>query len=704
MLLQKKIIHRLYDWWVSFFWIRPHHLWAFKVSLSVSLVLIPTLFLELSAYGLTLAMGVIAMALSETETHPKARLKSFSITLCSFFIATSVTEIIYPTHQLLFTLWITIGFFFILLLGGIQAKWQSISFGTVLISIYAMIGAKMFNQWFYQPLLLTSGAFCYGFLSWLFLSFRPTRLLEEQLSIAFYRLSEYLEMKSKLFPSETEEQQQQRNELAQKNVEVVQQIERYRLELSQYFSQLNAKEAQTISWMYYHCELLEELHERAASSHERYDVLSNQTSHPELIEGFGLFMAEIAKALNKYASTLLSGTFYKQPIALKWTSSALSNLLYSYSDDNQYNALKLLYSNLKRIEQVLMQLSKNTTTQNILLKFDKKETYYTSLSKIWNYRHPRFRFAVRMCIAFFIGYTLMLFLEIQNGEWIILTSLLVNQQTYSATRIRFWNRVIGTFVGVILGAIISNLLPTKWGQTVLFISSVYAFFYWLRLRYTTAVIFITVFVMSAFNIQSEQGLAVLLPRLLDTLIGAILSFLTVRFLWVDWQYKQLPKLTMKALEANMNYWKHIITKKKVNFYRSQAHIADNALTTAWKNMTIEPRKKRISQKTAYNLTFLNHALLSYMSAFNIQKNIQLSEEEYQICQTITQILTLAHQCLPNPKKLTNDTLSHYRKIEEELLQHKLKRENPKMILLHNITRISVDLLTEISQSEIGKYK
>ncbi|MDO5607263.1 MAG: FUSC family membrane protein [Capnocytophaga sp.] len=699
MIFPQNTIRRLQVWWTAVFWVRPFHLWALKVSLSVSVLLIPLVSAGLSGYGITLAMGVIAMALTETDTHPQGRLKSFGITLVMFFIATVFIELLYPSHPLLFAVWLATGIFLMLLAGGMSSRWQSISFGSVLVSVYAMIGARTFDQWYLQPLLLTAGAFCYGLLSWLFLVYRPTRLLEEQLSLAFYRLSEYLEMKSNLFPSETQGQEQRRNELAQKNVEVVQQIERYRSELFRYLYESNAAEKKHVSWMYHRWELLQELHERAASSHERYDVLSRQTSHLELIEGFGVFMSEIASALALYADAVLREIPYKHPIALHWTSSALYNLLQLHPDDPQYAALTLLYKNLNRIENALSEL---TQSQSDATDFKSaiyiEKPFYNSLLQLMNYKHPRFRFAVRMSLSFLVGYGIIYFFAIQNGEWILLTSLLVNQQTYSATRLRLWHRVVGTFVGVILGALICDLLPTKGGQIILYVGSVYAFFYWVRKRYTTAVIFITIFVMSAFNIQSGQGFSVLLPRLADTLIGAVIAYMSVRFLWVDWQYKQLPQLVRTALLTNTAYWQSILSGTPLGECRTQAHIADNALTTAWKNMSVEPKKKRIPQQTAYRLTFLNHALLSYMSAFSIQGKSAFSDEEKEMCETITTILTQTRQHLSAETTVSEIDIENYRQAEEKLLLRKRSGENPTIILLHNITRISVDLLSEVHQS------
>lgn len=49
------------------------------------------------------------------------------------------------------------------------------------------------------------------------------------------------------------------------------------------------------------------------------------------------------------------------------------------------------------------------------------------------------------------------------------------------------------------------------------------------------------------------GFAILGPRLLDTLLGCLISYGLVAWLWPDWQYKRLPTLIANSLSANARY-------------------------------------------------------------------------------------------------------------------------------------------------------
>ena len=62
--------------WIDVFWKSPPHLWALKVTVSIAfLVTLAETVFHNSFIATTLALGVVAMALGETDVHPRGRLK-----------------------------------------------------------------------------------------------------------------------------------------------------------------------------------------------------------------------------------------------------------------------------------------------------------------------------------------------------------------------------------------------------------------------------------------------------------------------------------------------------------------------------------------------------------------------------------------------------------------------------------------------------
>ena len=295
----------------------------------------------------------------------------------------------------------------------------------------------------------------------------------------------------------------------------------------------------------------------------------------------------------------------------------------------------------------------------------------------------------------------MLLLHFEQGAWILLTSLIVFQQTYSATRIRLFHRVLGTLIGVVLGVTLSLLLPTHAGQILLLLGSIYAFIYWLKKKYTVAAIFITTFVLEIFNLLSSKGIEVMLPRIIDTLVGGAITYLVVRFVWPDWQYKQLPKLLHTAVVKNKRYFESIykggMSEEDYGHNRRTAYNADNALTSAWKGMRLEPKHTRQYQERAFNLTILNHALLSYISAFGVHKHTEeLTEMERTFCYNISCVLGYVSDLLTGDADLVEPDapIQEIGCGEEKIEELQSNQVNRRAGLIYNIAHVSRELLVE----------
>ncbi len=690
--------------WIDVFWKNPPHLWALKVTVSIAflLILAETMF-DNSFIATTLALGVVAMALGETDVHPRGRLKSSIITLLLFLLSSSIVGLLIP-YPVIFGIVLGVMVFSLTLLAGINSRLKGITFGTMLIIIYTMLGSNSSEHWYYQPLLYVAGASIYSTVSVLLLYLKPLRLLRGELSNGFSYLAEYIDVKAGLFPSVPQEQEQLRNQLAQKSIQLAQQIEVCKKDLYSYSSESDAKMREVVDIYYRKWFLLQEMQERATSSHEQYDILSGQVKNADLIEGFGQLMREIARAMQLFAESLLTSEPYKHPISLVWTVTALKNMLLAEEEANEphYSTLSLLMNNLSGLEQSLRNEEK-ADRQIEISDFNSRRPERQPLSAILTPHHPRFRFAVRLTLCLLLGYALMHLFHIEKGAWILLTSLIVCQQTYSATRQRLFHRMFGTLLGVVLGVSLAHLLPTLTGQVLLLLGSIYAFFFWLRKNYTIAAIFITIYVLGAFNLLAGQGVAVMLPRLIDTLIGGLLAYFVVRFIWPDWQYKHLPVLLFTAVTKNKRYFESVydasITETQYSHNRRTAHNADNALTSAWKDMRLEPKSKRHYQQKAFRLTDLNHALVSYISAFGVHNRKvkqSLTEDDLRLCQNVSHILQFAAETMSQRSDDVQfgEHMAQANEWEGEIARIKSDTDNQRIALIHNIARVSRELLVE----------
>ena len=698
------------------FLINPNCLLAVKATASIGMLVIAMLSLGKPFYAVTLGLGALAGALSETNDNPNGRLKSTALKVVSFAISSFCIEWFLPTPMLL-AIWLALSTIIFILIGGISERFRGIAFGALLIGVYTMIGAPISPDKFTQPILLTLGALVYGVFSYIILLLKPYSLIKEELARGFSALSVYLEEKTKLFPSNTEEEKDIRANLALLNVQIVEAMDSCKEVLNSYNKAIKNKHKLQLYLHYFI--VLQSLHERATSSHDRYDVLSVNPSNDQLIGGIKLLLHELSNATQDFAESLLIGSRYKHPENVEWLTETISEL----SEKNTLlgtHPIKLLIRNLIQSHDTL----KNIYTHynpDLLPKLQvETRTYLERLKEQLHIKHPRMRHALRLSVAVVIAYAFSEYFSVNKGEWIVLTVLLVLQPSFSETRRRLLQRTLGTLAGVVIGVLIIRFFSFS-GQILLMLASAYLFFIWLKRHYAVSVIFITIFVLCSFDIVANTGINMMPIRLYDTLIGAAISFVVVRFLWPEWQYKKLPSLLSDVINKNTAYFNAILKAYKnptnddlaYRIARREAHRADNALVLAWQNMQLDPQKQQQLNQTAFVLTYLNHTLLSYLSALGAHRN-QQNAEKYGLLSNDFQeeeafILSALDEAF---KWLTtqNDTDIDIIEANLETISNQLQnKSNTAMqqtpyVLLCNIAQVTLQILEQAKLFKLNDYK
>ncbi|QIA07911.1 FUSC family membrane protein [Draconibacterium halophilum] len=685
------------------FLLHPYRLFALRATISMGILAVPFVIAGLPFFGVTLALGALAGALSETDDHPKGRIKSLSITILSFFISSFSVGLLNNYTWILGAGFILSTIVFILI-GGIGERYRAITFGSVLVGIYAMLGIEISPAWYWQAILLPAGALFHGILTLLLIFRNPWRLLDQQMANGFHSLSNYLDKKALLFPSDKKDQEGINKDLALLNVNVVNALERIKDVLNNYAREMNDTQALTPYLQRFMS--LQSLHERAASTHDRHDKLGNSQEQIEIMEGFGEMLRQLAYASRMVAENMLTGTSYSHPPALEWISKAIDDKLQNMPAEDAQDLILLLH-NLHRSHVSLKYLDNLEEGTSIPRLRRDERTPFQRLKEQLSLRHPRMRYALRLSLTFALGYFLQNYFELDKGQWVMLTSLFVSQITYSDTRRRLFERLMGTVTGIVIGAALLQIFTTTAAQLLLMLGSAMAFFYWLRKKYSIAVIFVTTFVLSAFNLVSNDGgINIMIPRLVDTLLGATLSFLTIRFLWPGWQYRRIPGLISTALEKNRNYFQAIAQEYEkasnddltYRIARREAHLADNELAQAWNSMRQEPKSKQRMMHNALTITYLNHALLSHISALGAHR--ETNTEDYRDIDPIFEQLDkkLAEAGNSNVNNFSPDlsellmTLQHQIKITEAGLKRQQLR------LFYNIAATTSKINDELKRS------
>ncbi|PXL61650.1 YccS family putative transporter [Klebsiella variicola] len=584
-----------------------------------------------------LTLGVVAAALTDLDDRLTGRLRNLAITLVCFFIASASVELLFPWPPL-FALGLTVSTIGFILLGGLGQRYATIAFGALLIAIYPMLGVTLYDHWYLQPLFLLAGAVWYNLLTLsghLIFTIRP---LQDNLARSYEQLARYLELKSRLFdPDLEDESQAPLYDLALANGQLVATLNQTKVSLLTRLRGDRGQRGTRRTLQYYF--VAQDIHERASSSHIQYQTLRDQFRYSDVMFRFQRMLSMQAQACQKLSRAILLREPYQHDAhferAFMHLDAALDRVRASGASDEQINALGFLLNNLRAIDAQLATIESVQTTApagsntETLLADDR----LGGLNDIWlrlrrnmSPESALFRHAVRMSLVLCAGYAFIQFTGLQHGYWILLTSLFVCQPNYNATRHRLALRIIGTLVGVAIGLPVLLLVPSIEGQLVLIVLTGVLFFAFRNVQYAHATMFITLLVLLCFNLLGE-GFEVALPRIIDTLIGCAIAWAAVSFIWPDWKFRNLPRVLDRAMNANCRYLDAILeqyhqgrdNRLAYRVARRDAYNRDAELASVVSNLSTEPRADGAQRETAFRLLCLNHTFTSYISALGAHR-------------------------------------------------------------------------------------
>ena len=195
-----------------------------------------------------ITLGAIATALTDFDDRLIIRLRNLVLVCVLFFSVSSILEFLYP-YKLLFLIYLSLSSAAFILMGALGQRYATISFGTILLSIYTMFGLGEYNEWYQQPSYFVMGTLWYGFTSIIFYLLKPTQAVQDNLSQSFNALAQLLMTKARLFdPDNTDNVERLLYDLSLQNSAVVQTLNTTKASL---LTRLKASRANknTIYWL-----------------------------------------------------------------------------------------------------------------------------------------------------------------------------------------------------------------------------------------------------------------------------------------------------------------------------------------------------------------------------------------------------------------------------------------------------------------------
>ena len=183
-------------------------------------------------------------------------------------------------------------------------------------------------------------------------------------------------------------------------------------------------------------------------------------------------------------------------------------------------------------------------------------------------------------------------LHLPKPYWILMTVLFVTQNGYGATRVRIVHRAAGTLAGLtIAGLTLHFHVPESYTLSGMLLITLLSYLI-IRKHYGWAMVGFTVTAVYTLQLLTLNGEQFIIARLIDTLIGCLIAFGGMVWLWPQWQSGLLKKNAHDALEADQQAIRLILSADPkapaLAYQRMRVNQAHNALYNSLNQAMQEP--------------------------------------------------------------------------------------------------------------------
>ena len=392
---------------------------------------------------------------------------------------------------------------------------------------------------------------------------------------------------------------------------------------------------------------LVDIFELALANPVQYEKVEKEfAEHKEYLNIYASFLKELAKQLQQMSEYIGS----RKPITL---NNQLETLLQQAQQENE--ALKKAVATAADKERLLMLRNfyiyiecQYNSIKNIRLIFEnyynkeagvRDESTYRKFVSYQNYSWRRlkdhislkstfFRHALRLSVVVIIGYLIGIIFPLNNAYWIILTIFIIMRPGFGITKERSLNRAYGTIIGGVVSFAAIYLLPYPSLYLYIAIICMPIAFGLIQENYMYASVFITITAIFIFALINPDIYTLIYDRLLDTVIGVVLSFSSNYLLLPTWEHNSYKEAITKSIEANIGYLievkeifnteEGITTAYKVS--RKEAVLALSNLNTTFQRMLQEPNFMQYKNPAVYGIIVIQQSFLATVASLGIRLN------------------------------------------------------------------------------------
>jgi len=604
--------------------------------------------------GITISLGAMVVGLSDTPGPLHHRRNGMLLCTAVVLISALITNLVNDIPVLLVLT--IVGMSFLCSMFAVYgARASSIGTLGILIMILNINGV---NHTYWDVIVhiacILLGCVWYLLLSLSLHQVRPYRQAQQELAESIQNVADYIRIKAKFYRSNLDIEQSYR-ELIEQQIIVSQHQDNVRDQL--FRGKKTIRDTTKIGRLLIliFTDIID-LFEQSTATQYDYETIRDQFGQTGILQHFNLTIQRIGNELEHLSYQINAN---RRPKALYNFQHDLDRIwaaIEKIDKEHQINTLPLkkvlinIRNLIQRINNIYGYFDLAITDNS----FRKEET---DLSRFIEHQRidfkqfrenltlesTLFRHAVRMAIVMAIGYILSLNINVGNHSyWILLTIMVILKPGFGLTKQRNFQRLIGTVIGGLVGALI--LISVK-DQTSLFFLLLFfmvAAYSLMRINYVVSVVFMTPYILIMFSFLDMNTLTILKERIVDTLIGSGLAFVSSYIILPNWEGTQVQTTMRKLLIANYQYIAQalqIIAGRPLSvtdykLARKEVYITTANMASAFQRMITEPKSKRRDAKELNKFVVFNHILSSYSATLlnNVQgaDNASLTGEHIRV--------------------------------------------------------------------------
>jgi uncharacterized membrane protein YccC len=206
----------------------------------------------------------------------------------------------------------------------------------------------------------------------------------------------------------------------------------------------------------------------------------------------------------------------------------------------------------------------------------------------------------------------------------VLTIVIILRPSFSMTKQRRSDRIVGTVIGCVITALIIRYMDYPPLILAILVLSTVATPTFIYVRYRYTAIAVSIMILLQMHLLAPANHELVVERLVDTFVGALVAT-GFSFVLANWEYQSLPRLVLGVLEANLRYMEasfDLLQGKGRNdmAYRAERkYLMDSlgALSAALMRMLDEPARVQRAVEDINLFIVQNYLLVAHVAALRL---------------------------------------------------------------------------------------